>query len=138
MRKLLLLGMIWNVAAAGAATCGSPSVVTDAATGQGWQRILDCEHPEQPARLIPVSKSELHTLPAAAAHAAREEVRAGSTVNLWSGAGAVMHVKSVALENALVGQPVHVRGVMGSATLRGIVRGPGSVELTPAGWGEKR
>ncbi|WP_446742367.1 hypothetical protein [Silvibacterium acidisoli] len=63
-----------------------------------------------------------------------EEVRAGTAVDLWSGTGAAIHVKSVALETAQVGQPIHVRGVLGTAALRGIVRGPGSVELAPAGW----
>jgi hypothetical protein len=120
------------------ASCGVPAAVADAATGQAWQRVVDCEHPERPARLVPVSKPAQQASPTAGGHAAREEVRAGSTVDLWSSTAAGLHVKSVALETAPVGQPIHVRGVMGTTTLRGIVRGPSSVELAPAGWGEKQ
>lgn len=61
-------------------------------------------------------------------------VRAGMRVTVWrSGEEAEVRMAGTALEAGGRGASILVRAGLGNATLRGIVRGPGSVELVSRG-----
>lgn len=144
-RSLLHFGCFGCSLVAAASVCNSVPV-TDASTGQRWARVVDCDHPEWPAKLVPLGEAEKQEVSAAgtagsAAPVSRPApvvIHAGTTVNLWSHAVSGLHLTGVALETASFGQTIHVRGGLGAATLRGIVRGPDSVELLAPGWERKQ
>ncbi|GGH14706.1 flagella basal body P-ring formation protein FlgA [Silvibacterium dinghuense] len=114
------------------------AVVHDATTRRDWLRMRDCAHPEWPAHLQldpigqrlkePLGYAEAKALPAPIV------VKAGMPVTVWQDGTAHIRLSGVAAQSAPIGGEIVVR--LGSGwLLRGVVRGPGSVELSaPAGW----
>ena len=131
--------------------------VTDPALHRRWAVLADRAHPERPWVVVPAAarsavplaplpetKPSLHggvagELTQAAAQveripppaAARRIVIPGMAVTLWQVSGdARIELRGTAADSAALGGVVHVRIGPGRALLAGIVRGPGSVELT--------
>lgn len=143
MKTLMILLAIAMAASAGAA-CGANGLpVIDWGLHRQYEVERNCAHMERPATLVEVPWSD------AAAVRAREEVRAtaasvaavelppycvrpGMRVMLTGQeAGSAIQLAGTALEQGRAGQSVRVRAGFHGATLRGIVRGPGLVELEP-------
>lgn len=120
----------------------------DATLHRSWAVERDCDHPERPAWLAPMEgvadqtnpPTETTALPAISPAAeARVWVRGGSRVLVWRTSGDVqIQLTGVAVESAPLGAELAVRIGMQGAVIRGIVRGPDSVELVPASpqWGQ--
>jgi hypothetical protein len=120
----------------------------DAELKLSWAAMVDCRHPEWPARLVIVDavpdehggrRNPGGSMPADRAVTAPIRIASGSRVDVWRGGEQQIRLSGVAVESAMVGQPIHVRAGLGNTPLRGIVRGPHSVELTEenkAGWRE--
>lgn len=133
--------------------------VTDRALGRSWAVLADRAHPERPwievpldtpgtvvrpeesAKAFPSSPQSgiagKMTLAAAQFHNAPAPVAAprivlpGTRVTVWQATGdARIELSGTATDSAALGGVVHVRTAPGRALLTGIVRGPGSVELT--------
>jgi hypothetical protein len=138
-----MLGMAIGISLGAGATT---TVVRDWGLHREWRVENDPAHPERPARLVevpwnlPVSTPGTKnpagepSRPAAEPHAPM--VRAGMRVTVWRrGAEAEIHIAGTALEGGNAGRIIRVRAGLSNAMLRGIVRGPGSVELLPGkGW----
>jgi hypothetical protein len=137
----------------------SPSVVDsmvvdhyvfDPALRRSWAVMINCRHPGWPAQAVEIQSARLgveraRTSPAAITtqiavpQVAVPAIKFGSRVELWRDGAAHIRLSGIALESAIVGQPIRVRAGLGSNPLRGIVRGPHSVELTDdsrTGWRE--
>jgi len=120
--------------------CGPGRTVRDWGLHREWVVEQDCAHPQRPATLaeVPWSQGPV-AAPAAApgrpqAAPAAPEVRCGMRVILWRNEkGAEVHLEGTAMGTARRGEKVAVRAGLGGATLEGIVRGPGEVELLPRG-----
>lgn len=146
----------WGVAVVAAAlsaplvaALGTATLVRDWALHREWRMQLDQAHPERPARLVEVpwntparAVAERSAAKLQGNSAAAEElrpvpvVRAGMRVAVWRLSGeAEIHMAGTALETGGVGKIIRVRAGLRNATLRGIVRGPASVELVYGkGW----
>jgi len=114
-----------------------PTVVRDRALHREWRLVRDQEHPERPARLveIPWSPAATDASPCRTAVPQPPAVRAGMRVTMIrKGAMAEIRLRGTALGTAHTGETVAVRAGLGHAVLRGVVRGPGLVELS----GEKQ
>ena len=112
----------------------------DAGLNRSWAILEDCAHPGAPwtalelggeekkaviSSPLPHSSMPGRTLP---------EILAGASVRLWRRSGtALINLNGVALENGIQGTSIRVRldltANASGKVLRGIVRGPGSVEL---------
>ncbi|HEX3472917.1 MAG TPA: hypothetical protein VHT28_17190 [Silvibacterium sp.] len=109
--------------------------VFDATLKRSWAVMIDCRHPDWPAQAIEI-RPAVSTSPAASAALATAPrpsipvIRSGSPVELWQDGKAHIQLSGIAMESAIVGQSIQVRAGLGSSLLRGIVRGPHSVELT--------
>ena len=122
--------------AIGLSASGSPTIVRDFGLHRAWQVTVDGAHPERPARLVEVPWStgrtsgpvEPGTKPAAPQP---PTVRAGMPVTvIGRGARAEIRLEGTALGTARRGETVPVRAGLGNSIVRGIVRGPGVVELS--------
>lgn len=123
----------------------------DATLHRSWAMVRDCSHPERPAWLLPTDDAipdaamsqagtvELQERPHAAYAKTGVWVRGGARVVLWRTSGDVqIQLTGIALESAPLGAELAVRIGMQGAVVRGIVRGPDSVELitAPLQWGQ--
>jgi hypothetical protein len=117
-------------------------VVVDRGSGARWATVIDCKHPEWPARmvLLPASSSPVVAETREVAVVSRQHslVRAGEKVKLWSSDDLLrIEVDGVAEETKEEGQRIRVKLIqhMGSygqspeRQLMGVVRGSGDVEL---------
>ncbi len=118
--------------------------VSDPALHRSWGVIVDCDHPDWPPHLVEVRRLEVR--PAGAVSGAMlgkqgkteqipqsdtgaPAVQSGSRVELWSDGAPRIRLSGIALESAPLGKSIHVRAGLGAVPLRGVVRGPHSVEL---------
>ena len=128
----LALGILLPQAWAGCALSGT---LRDRGLHRAWRVERDCRHPERPATLveIPWPVEAERALAAAVPPADRIAlVRAGSQVLVSFGnASGEGRLLGVALTSGAAGERIAVRVRFGAATLHGIVRGPGWVELAP-------
>lgn len=130
--KFAVGGMLMLVGFAGAARL--PDRIVDAGLHRQWRIERDRAHPERPARLVEVPwSSGAGAQPEAAARGATlPAVRMGMKVTLWRREEEIeVRLSGTALEAARVGETVRVRAGLHGAVLRGVVRGPGVVELEP-------
>jgi hypothetical protein len=111
--------------------------IFDPVLKRSWVVMTDCLHPAWPAHAIEtqMNRGEMERLLVAPAKADGSQISApivasGSRIEVWRDGGARIRLSGIALESAAVGQPIRVRAGLGSTPLRGIVRGPRSVELT--------
>lgn len=140
--------MAWGVAVLGwvlgaqAVTAAQPpaAVVRDWGLHRQWAVERDREHPAGPARLVeepwtaPRPASGKAVAARGAGRATAPVVRAGRRVSVWRRQDeAEIRMTGTALESGGLGEPIRVRAGWSNATLRGIVRGPDSVELAPRG-----
>ena len=128
----ILLGMM-AVPFLASASCNGP-IVRDWGLHLQWTVERDCEHPERPARLVEVPwKFESHSQRSGAEQGVREplpEVQSGMRVNLWrKSEEADIHLRGKALGAARTGESVWVKTEFGTIPVKGIVWGPGLVEL---------
>ena len=147
VRWILMVALLDAAYASGqsAASCGVVAVKHDAVRDLRWALVVDCEHPERPARWMPAGKdvAEMKTVAAVAAPVVAVQsvaslvVKAGDTVRVWSSGGVVrMETTGVAQENGAVGARIRVRmlrqgmeSVGEERFVTGVVAGPGSVEM---------
>jgi hypothetical protein len=128
--------------------CGGRNIVRDWGLHVAWTTEPDRRHPERPARLLEIPWSAateavdpacvpLRSSRGAVTSRPAPEVRAGMrvTVERLEDRGEI-HLLGTALGTARRGETVAVRAGFGGATLKGIVRGPGVVELWLAKGGE--
>jgi hypothetical protein len=139
---MILFGMVAATPAFGA--CGASRLpVIDWGLRRQYLIERDCTHPERPATLLEITWSD------ALAGRARDEVRpnpseaeslkklpwlvhAGMHVTLvGQNSETDIHLIGTALEQGNAGDSVRVKAGFHGKTLRGVVRGPGLVELEP-------
>jgi hypothetical protein len=112
--------------------------LSDPVLKRSWAVMIDCRHPGWPAQAVEVQAAGAGTRPLSVSQgmntgpSARPApaVHSGSRVELWSDGDARIRLSGIALESAIVGQPVRVRAGLGATPLSGTVRGAHSVELT--------
>lgn len=128
--RTAVLGMVMGT---GLTAGAAPRIIRDWGLHRAWQMERDRAHPERPARLVEVPWNAARTSGEAArnpAVAAPPAVRAGMRVAVVrEGTTADIHLVGTALETARQGETVAVRAGLGKTIVRGIVRGPGMVEL---------
>ncbi|MGH9586273.1 MAG: hypothetical protein ACRD3F_04940 [Acidobacteriaceae bacterium] len=167
MRTLVLLIVIAVLPgfAAGASTCaasGGPNTsqarwkvdhyIYDASLHRDWEVLVDCEHPDAPARmeLVPFRKQTdpeqssgvTHGLTSQDMNAGRSSqvsIKAGEVVEVASAANSLTSIsmRGVAMQTAFFGQRIRIRLSVGGHFVYGIVRGSHSVQLAAAampGW----
>ena len=122
------------------------AVKHDAVRDLRWAVMVDCVHPEWPAKLVPlvgkdVAQMQAVTAVVVPAAVVKETgpltVKAGEMVRVWSNDGVVkMETTGVAQESGGVGKRIRVRmlrqGMESIATekvVTGLVAGLGSVEM---------
>jgi hypothetical protein len=130
--------------------------VYDASLKRDWEVLVDCEHPGAPARmkLAPegthitraASAARVEQGPKAAPPAANSQlapvvIRTGADVEVSSAPGSPARIllSGTAMEMGRAGQDIRVRINASGRFLRGVVRGPHSVELAAAAkpaWGK--
>ncbi|TCK75490.1 flagellar basal body P-ring formation chaperone FlgA [Acidipila rosea] len=160
--SLLSCFLVMNCLPLAASTCSGSFIERrwmDATLHRKWAVVADCDHPAQPWRIIdegsgvaltaqsrntapevlPARKESPRIAPVAALELSRV-IRAGSAVELWKQNGDTrIELSGTAVESGDVGSIIRVR-ISGSVKqLHGIVRGPGSVELSPnavSAWGQ--
>lgn len=127
---------------------GRATVVRDWGLHREWRVERDQAHPERPEHLVEIPWStpvratgnadvaKVRSRPATAGEQHAPVVRAGTRVTVWRrGEKAEVQMTGTALEGGSVGETILVRAGLRNAALRGIVRGPASVELVPGkGW----
>ena len=134
-----------------AAGCGAEHKVVvavrrDSVSGSTWALMVDCEHPERPARMVLMADKSAavgEVKGAVGVRSVRVEtvapmvVRAGETVRLWSQDGVSrLETTGVAQESGAAGRRIRVRLLRqemqsdeAERFLTGVVDGPGSVEM---------
>lgn len=135
MRLILPLAFFTASHLAGMART-SQSVVVDWGLHRQWIVQCDEAHPERPARLKEVPWSESRSdKPTGESTQPSLAIRIGAVVTLASqrADGGEIHLVGTALEPGNIGDTIRVRAGLHGATLLGIVRGAGVVELAPAG-----
>jgi hypothetical protein len=133
--KELVFGFTLGVVlAAGSALAapGSPAaVIVDRGLHRQWIVVRDDAHPERPPHLVEVPWSDARAAQASVRCDA-PLVRPGMTVLVITSSGnAEMHLNGTALETGWSGEAVWVRAGFHGDALRGVVLGPGLVELLP-------
>lgn len=151
---LLLIASLGAAAAMETGTCAAPGgenpgyrvhhYVRDPALHAAWAVLVDCLHPESPAKVVTIAAEKIPygqiaglrvspSNPAQFVAAQPFEVKAGSTVRVWMANGSTqMSLEAVALGGGAHGAsvPIRLMAMSGSrAVLHGTVRGPGVVEL---------
>lgn len=149
MQGVLMAGAVAGLAVGAApafagvrasAPCGVPATIADRTLHREWRIERDCAHPERPPRLvaIPWSENPPTRQHASASRSARVPLRpvvqAGMTVALWwRGREAAGRLTGIALDAGAAGDSIWVKAGLHGAVLRGVVRGPGEVELLNGG-----
>ena len=133
--RMGLLGIAMLVALSASAT---PTVIRDWVLHRQWRVECDRVHPERPARLVEVPWSiddaarRSSQAPAGPTLPQPPAVRTGMRVTvIRRGAMADIRLRGMALGSARIGEQVGVRAGLGNSVVRGVVRGPGVVELVP-------
>lgn len=133
--RMGLLGIAVSVAMCASAT---PNLVRDWALHRQWRVECDQAHPERPAHLVEVP----WTIDATAHRSSQASpgptlsqppaVRTGMRVTvIGRGTMADIRLHGRALGTARIGEEVGVRAGLGNSVVKGVVRGPGVVELQP-------
>jgi hypothetical protein len=130
--------------AAGACEVG-PRVVRDAELARSWRLIVDCRHPEWPARMVATTDAAGREIAggvkprdSSPAVKAPVMVRAGETVRVWRQDAMVrLETSGVAESGGEFGKPIRVRlirrdssGQVVEQHVNGLVDGLGSVEMS--------
>lgn len=128
------LSVVLALAAAPAwgACTGAQGTVVDRGLHRVWRIERDCTHPERPARLVETPWRDMAAqAPAGSSRAAAAPViRPGMRVTVFrEDAGTEVCLAGVALEGGRLGDTILVKAGLSRATLRGVVRSPGAVEL---------
>lgn len=125
--------MLLAAGSAFAAPRSAPADVIDYGLHRQWRVVRDESHPERPPRLVEVPWSDRRVAAAdAAVHRGAPLVRAGMTVSAVERTRiAELHLAGTALRAGWSGDTVEVRTGLHGAVRRGMVRGPGLVELLP-------
>jgi hypothetical protein len=117
--------------------CDGGNTIRDWGLHRSWTIERDCAHPERPAKLVEIPWTQA-PVPRSREKATAEpappppDVRRGMRVSLGRrGEKADIRLVGTALSPGRVGDRVQVKAGLGGATLEGIVRGPGLVELQP-------
>ncbi len=145
----VLAAMLLAPASASGA-CGAGNIVRDWGLHIEWVVERDASHLERPARLVEVpwnaagvEEQTQMRCTAASRSVGREalrsapEVRSGMRVVVWRrDESGEIHLRGTALGTACMGERVFVKAGLSGATVEGIVRGPGLVELSPQKGGE--
>lgn len=132
--RTAVLGMTMGV---GLSASAMPRVIRDWCLHRAWRVEQDDAHPERPARLVEIpwsagSGAGFAGGQAKVGPAIQAAVRAGMPVTVTGrGAMAEIRLRGTALGTAQVGEVVSVRAGLDHAVVRGVVRGPGLVELVP-------
>ncbi len=122
--------------------CGGVKTVRDWGLRMEWLVERDAKRPEKPARLVEIPWSapgDVKTACTPAPQGSGEaklapapEVRAGMRVSVWRrDEKSDIRLRGTALATARLGERVSVKAGLSGATLQGIVRGAGQVELPP-------
>ena len=175
MRRFALLVLMFTLpscAARGAACISSEHPKTagvrwqvdhsvyDASLHSDWEVLVNCDHPDAPARmeLVPVGKESEH---GESGHVAQDadskitnwnnasrrivapvSVRAGEVVEVSNAARASVSIsmRGIAMQTAFPGQKIRVRLTASGRFIYGVVRGPHLIELVAPGepsWGKR-
>lgn len=155
---LLLAAVTVRASACAAAGTKSPAQTTkphwvldhyvyDASLREDWAVLVDCNHSAAPARmkLVPNTVGSAQatqrskTLAAVRIQATiragvKAEIKSGTAVEVLSGANqpASILLSGTAMETAFFGQPIRVRLSASGNFVRGLVRGPHTVQLIAA------
>lgn len=125
---------------ASAFAAGGDATMRDWALHRQWMVELDRQHPERPARLVEIpwtSGAEMTQVPGRGASQAKSPPSTSAPVMVRQGAqiilverdaNAVVELKGTALNAGRSGDVIRVRAGL-SGLLRGVVRGPGLVQL---------
>jgi hypothetical protein len=130
----ILAGMVARPAMA-LVVCDGENTIRDWGLRRSWTIERDCAHPERPATLVEIPWTQapaarLREKSTAEPVPPPPDVRRGMRVSLGRrGEKAEIHLFGTALDPGRVGDRIQVKAGMGGATLKGIVRGPGLVEL---------
>lgn len=116
------------------AVCDGGNTIRDRGLHRSWKVERDCDHPERPATLVEIPWTAVQVALSPEKNGAERtpppEVRQGMRVSLGRrGENADIHLFGTALSSGRGGDRVQVRAGLSGATLEGIVRGPGLVEL---------
>lgn len=112
-------------------------VVRDRGLHREWKVEISAAHPERPALLVEVPWKDAEPAsarrdPAGTGTTGPLLVRPGMRVTLvGSGAALSMHLSGTALAGGHDGETIPVRGAFRGTLLRGIVRGPGLLQILP-------
>lgn len=120
--------------------------IYDAALHRDWEVLVDCRHPNAPARieLAPAKPQPTLKTQSAGSQAESREVNRRPAVSVSIQAGAAVEVSNAAnarasillsgtaMQTALSGQVIRIRLKPSGRFVTGIVRGPHSVELATA------
>jgi hypothetical protein len=99
-----------------------------------WIVMVKCGHPEIPRLATASDRGPVLSFHLAGSPIDRLVVEPGSQVRLWRDDGRVrLDLAGVALNGGAAGAVVRVRLAPSGKVLRGVVRGPGMVELDGAG-----
>ena len=150
VRWVLAMAILARAVPASAACDGTARRVVDRGLHRQWIVMLDSAHPERPAKLVEVPWDEAAAKGEGCGEAASSaprssgrsasapDVRPGMRVTLWKRGGeAEIHLAGVALGTGWAGDVVSVRAGWRGSLLRGMIRGPGLVELTTESGGKR-
>lgn len=125
--------------------------IFDASLHRDWKVLVDCDHPDAPARieLVPLAVQEqdkYENKPSKVQSADQGDakpdsahgivvsalVKAGETVNVASDARGPVHIsmQGITMQTAFSGQKIRVRLSASGQFVSGVVRGPHRVELS--------
>lgn len=128
--------MVMAMVAVGRAACGGGALVRDWGLRRSWRIERDCMHPERPAILLeipwtlPERGNRAGEGPSRAVSSTAPDVHAGMRVVMTrQDENGEIHLVGTALGTGHAGERVAVRTGSRGTILRGIVRGPGRVEL---------
>lgn len=151
MRILLFILFAFALAAlpARAAACASAwrvdHSVYDAVLHKQWAVLVNCAHPEDPARMEIISSRDAAGVHArevernekreAAIFAGAISVKAGTAVEVRNAVNGMVSIRmaGTAMQSASIGQTIRVRLNSEGSFVYAIVRGPHVVELAAAG-----
>jgi Chaperone for flagella basal body P-ring formation len=124
--------------------------IYDVSLRQDWEVLVNCDHPEAPARMKLVPHMTWNTAAERVAAIqpsgipviiAQPAIKAGAAVEVSNSPGspASIRLSGTAMQTAYRGQPIRVRLSANGTIVPGIVCGPHSVELAAAAkpsWGK--
>jgi Chaperone for flagella basal body P-ring formation len=117
--------------------------IYDVSLHQDWEVLVNCDHPEAPARMKLVPHMTWNTAAKRAGSIqpsgipviiAQPAIKAGAAVEVSNSPGspASIRLSGTAMQSAYRGQPIRVRLRANGTIVPGIVSGPHSVELDAA------